>query len=212
MILVDNRFKTLTELVLKEEAVIFFKDKRTTVKKLMKMTVAEFYETFFPEKNLTAQYQVALNKVKNITPRTRELFNESKESLKDLENLIKSKSKKELILEAEERHDSITYTIADHIDQLELDGLIDSTLRDQLKMFQYGKINPYSLCGETRPDVAIMSFHEGNLVFDFVHVSEGAVSNNLHKIGSDFYQDFFLVLFGKAPDGEHSNQGYSLHI
>lgn len=199
IILIDQRFLSLTEKVLKLDAVIVFRGKETTVRKLMDMTVIEFYETFFPEKLFKQKYLKAIELLENEHPNTYKLYFERDEALKDIENAIRNKKPQEVVDDLIDRHDGISDAIGSALDELEQNKLITTAYKEQLQMYQYGKINPFGKCGMTRPDIGFVSIFEGTKNYDFVHVMEGALPPQKHLIGSDFYLDFKTVLFGETP-------------
>lgn len=199
ILLVDQRFNSWTEKLLNLDAIIVFEGKETTISKLMDMTVIDFYKKFKPSKFLEQKFLQALEKLEKSHPNLRNLFFEKEQALLDIENAIRSNQSEKIIKEMTERLDKISEAIGKDLNRLEWLGLIDEPFRKELQMFQYGKINPYGKCGMMRPDLAIINLFEGNKVYDFVHVMEGASPSSEHLFGSEFYNDFSTVIFGKAP-------------
>lgn len=199
IILIDQRFLTLTEKVLKLDAIIVFEGKETTIRKLMGMTVIDFYETYFPQKLYKQRYLKAIQLLEKEHPNTYQLFKERDEALKDIEHALKSNKPKDVIDALSDRHDGISDYIGVELEGLVQKELISGPYKEELQMYQFGKINPFGKCGMTRPDIGFVSIFEGTMNYDFVHVMEGSLPSDKHLIGSDFYLDFKTVLFGKTP-------------
>jgi hypothetical protein len=196
LILIDEPFNKLP---LNGYATVVFNGKKTTVKKLFQMTIEDFYEIFFPEKGWKASYQRALKNLENKAPEAYAVYKERDEVLKKIEKEIQENiSFNELkeYIELNEKYEVLTYKIQSHIETLVKEKVIDATLESQLLMEQYGKMNPLSLCGSTRPDLLIINLIGESSLYDFVHAAQKNVPDLGHIIGVDFYDDFQMVLFG----------------
>lgn len=196
LILIDEPFNKLP---LNGYATVVFNGKKTTVKKLFQMPIETFYETFFPEKGWKASYQNALKNLENKAPEAYAVYKERDAVLKKIEKVIqenKSFNELEDYIKLNKEYEVLTYKIQSHIETLVKEKVIDTTVESQLLMEQYGKMNPLSLCGSTRPDLLIINLIGESSLYDFVHTAQKNVPDLGHIIGVDFYDDFQMVLFG----------------
>lgn len=200
IILVDQRIASLTDDLLNEGAVIVYKGKKAKLDKILgEFSVMDFNEFFFPSANLKNPYDLALKQVQESQPKLYKLFKKRDDLIKKINTAIKTKkpeSSIDLMLNEVEDLSSLT---RDRLDELIVSKKITNEVRDGLLLYQYGKTNPYGLCGSLRPDIQIITMFGETSNFDFVHVTEGAVSSRAHRIGGDMYTNVHLVLFGEAP-------------
>lgn len=206
IILIDQKFNALTEKILNIDAVIVFRGKELKVRQLMEMPVMDFYERLYPEKGMKKKFLQAIESIKDTHPTTYALYEERSQALLDIEHALKENQPQNIIDNLTERHGGISEAINNKLENLLRNKSISNKMKDSLQMYQYGKINPYGKCGMTRPDIGFVNVFEGTNNYDLVHVSKGASPSGKHLIGSDFYLDFELVLFGDTPLGTSTTQ------
>lgn len=204
LILINESYGSLTKNVLNKYANIVFvtsegKAVTSNVSKVLGMTVIEFYESFYPEKGFKKLYTTNLAEIERLDSKARLLIKQRDNQNKLLNLAYEQKMSPDGI-------EAIEFTISEKSEELKnrLDFLVEQevikeTVRDGFLMKQYGKINPYSLVGKTRPDVLVIELLGDVTTCDFVHVASGAKSSVSHQFSVDFYPDVTRVLFGKSP-------------
>ncbi len=192
VLLIDKRLDSLLLNILNRNALTLSKIKPIKVSELFEMTIGEFYKRFYPEKKMSEMYGRFVDKIKRNGGK--EIY-DKREKLLAVINSGTSKNVDSLLKDYEALTDEINFLIQELIDKKKI-SITDS---DKIVLRVFGKLNIDGKCGAARPDMALMSLIEGTNVFDFLHAANKDVVDPSHLTGSDFYQDFFRVIFGEIP-------------
>ncbi len=189
ILLIDERFGKRLNVQLDPNQYVVFNKKRFTIQEIHDMTILEFYDNFFENHKLSELYGKFANPLKNNEPELYHKWQYLREQL-PLETNIEAK---EILMKEFEK---TAEKMASVIKKQKIDQQLSM---EEIEELIYGKLNLDGLCKNARPDFSLINSDGPDMTFDFIH-RRLDFTDPKHFLGTTFYNDFNMVIYGKDYD------------